>query len=56
MEGSRGAVDLSLALGFVPAAIADPATPLQIEMLGELRDATIHATPLHDPSGGRMRS
>ncbi len=49
-------VDLSLALGFVPAGIADPGTQLQVEMLGELRDAAIQASPLYDPSGRRMRA
>jgi dimethylglycine dehydrogenase len=46
----------SLALGYVPTALAKDGTKLQIELLGDFYDATVTAKPLYDPSGARMRS
>jgi dimethylglycine dehydrogenase len=46
----------SLALGYVPSALAVPGTRFEIEILGERRGATLVAKPLYDPAGDRMRS
>jgi len=46
----------SLALGYVPSALAVPGTRFEIEILGERRAATLVAKPLYDPPGERMRS
>ena len=45
----------SLALGYVPAAVATAASGFEIELLGERRPATIATRPVHDPAGERMR-
>ena len=48
----------SCAMGYVPAAAADPATPpdaFEIEVLGVRRPATRRDEPLFDPTGIRMR-
>jgi len=48
----------SCALGYVPAAVADPSTPadgFEIEVLGVRRAATRRDEPLFDPTGSRMR-
>ncbi|MBL8669282.1 MAG: FAD-dependent oxidoreductase [Alphaproteobacteria bacterium] len=49
-------VSKSLALGYVPRAVAEAASGLAIEMLGERRPAKILKDPPHDPKGTRMRS
>jgi dimethylglycine dehydrogenase len=49
-------VKKSLALGYVPTALAKDGTRLQVELLGDFYDATVTAKPLYDQSGGRMRS
>ena len=48
-------VGRSLALGYVPGALAAAASGFEIEVLGERRPARILAQPLHDPRGVRMR-
>ena len=48
-------VGASIALGYVPAALAKPGESFEIEILGERRPARLQAAPLHDPNGGRMR-
>jgi dimethylglycine dehydrogenase len=45
----------SLALGYVPAALASAASGFEIEVLGERRPARVLAQPPHDPRGERMR-
>jgi dimethylglycine dehydrogenase len=45
----------SVAIGYVPAEHAN-ADEFQVEILGELRDATRLTEPLFDPAGQRMRS
>ena len=50
--------EASCALGYVPTALADPATPgdgFELEVLGVRRAATRRDEPLFDPSGSRMR-
>ena len=49
-------VGKSLALGYVPAAIASVASSVEIEILGERRPAIVALEPLYDPNGERMRS
>jgi len=48
-------VDASIALAYVPAALAGAATGLEVEILGQRRAAEVAPVPLHDPSGSRMR-
>jgi dimethylglycine dehydrogenase len=50
-------VGKSLALGYVPAAIAAPGTEgFEIEIIGERRPARLLSEPAFDPQGLRMRS
>jgi dimethylglycine dehydrogenase len=46
----------SVALAYVRADLAVPGTPLQVEVLGQLRRATVQAEPLYDPSNARLRA
>ncbi len=48
-------VGKSIALGYVPAAVAAASSGFEIEMLGERRPASLAPQPLHDPTGERMR-
>jgi dimethylglycine dehydrogenase len=48
-------VGKSIALGYVPAALAHAAGGFEIEILGERRTAALLAEPLYDPPGDRMR-
>jgi dimethylglycine dehydrogenase len=45
----------SIALGYVPAALASAASGFELEILGERRGARIAGAPLFDPRGERMR-
>ena len=53
--GYGHSVGRSLALGYVPTALATAVSGFEIEILGERRSATLAPQPLHDPSGERMR-
>ena len=46
----------SVALGYVPVALAGETTGFEIEIIGERRTARRLAEPLFDPSGSRMRA
>lgn len=46
----------SVALGYVPVALAGETTGFEIEIIGERRPARRLAEPLFDPSGSRMRA
>jgi len=46
----------SLALAYVDAAIAARPVPLEVDVIGEARAATILAEPPYDPRGARLRS
>ena len=46
----------SVAMGYVPAGIADASDGFEVEILGELRPARIQTEALYDPAGERMRS
>ena len=48
-------VDKSMAQGYVPKELVD-AGDFEIEIIGEMRGATIIADPLFDPEGKKMRS
>ena len=45
----------SIALGFLPTEIAAEGQRAEIEILGEMRPATVLGAPLFDPDGARMR-
>jgi dimethylglycine dehydrogenase len=45
----------SVALGFVPVNMIVPDAAFEIEILGEMRPATMITEPLFDPKGERMR-
>ena len=49
-------VGKSLAAGYVPAALARNGARFEIDILGEMRPATVRLEPLHDPQGLRLRS
>src|SRR5262249_47814700 len=46
----------SLAAGYVRAAPARDGTRFEIDILGEMRPATVRVRPLYDPDGTRLRS
>jgi dimethylglycine dehydrogenase len=48
-------VDKSLAAGYVPAALAREGARFEIDVLGEMRSATVRLEPLYDPKGLRLR-
>jgi dimethylglycine dehydrogenase len=48
-------VQKSMALGYVPAALAAGGTEFEVEINGEMYPARIVGTPLYDPTGERMR-
>jgi dimethylglycine dehydrogenase len=49
-------VGRSIALAYVPAALANATDGFEVEILGDRRRASRATTPLYDPSGERMRS
>ena len=46
----------SVALAYVSAAKAMPGTKLQVNVLGQMRSATVHAEPLYDPKNEKLRA
>ena len=48
-------VGKSLAAGYVPAALARDGARFEIDILGEMRAATVRLEPLYDPKGLRLR-
>jgi dimethylglycine dehydrogenase len=55
-SGAYGySVQRSLALGYIPAALAAADEGFEIELIGERRKATRLAAAAFDPEGGRMR-
>ncbi|MGH8137491.1 MAG: GcvT family protein [Steroidobacteraceae bacterium] len=48
-------VDKSLAAGYVPAELAHEGVQFEIDILGEMRTATVRLQPIHDPQGLRLR-
>jgi dimethylglycine dehydrogenase len=49
-------VGRSLALGYVPAALAESSAGFEIEIIGERRRAEPLKVCAYDPAGARMRS
>ncbi len=49
-------VGRSLAAGYVPAPLAQDGARFEIDILGEMRAATVRLTPLYDPEGLRLRA
>jgi len=49
-------VGRSLAAGYVPTALAREGARLEIDILGEMRAATVRLEALYDPQGLRLRS
>ncbi len=49
-------IGASLAAGYVPTALAREGARFEIDILGEMRTATVHLEPLYDPQGLRLRS
>ena len=45
----------SLAAGYVPTALAREGARFEIDILGEMRTATVRLEPLYDPQGLRLR-
>ena len=54
--GYGHSVRRSLALGYVPAALAQASGGFEIEIIGERRKATLETAAVVDPQGARMRS
>jgi dimethylglycine dehydrogenase len=48
--------DKSIALGYVPPALAAPGTRLEVEVLGKKLAAEVVAMPLYDPKNERMKA
>jgi dimethylglycine dehydrogenase len=46
----------SLAAGYVPSALAREGARFEIDILGEMRSATVRLEPLYDPQGEKLRS
>ena len=46
----------SIALGYVPSALATPGTGLEVEVLGRKLPAEVVAMPLYDPDNERMKA
>ena len=48
---------VSLAMGYIPAELANPGTTgFEIEIIGNMRPASLQLEPVLDPSGSRMRA
>ena len=50
------AVGASIALAYVPAALAVPGTRLEVDIFGEWIPGEVRPEPLHDPRGERIRA
>ncbi|WP_342620101.1 FAD-dependent oxidoreductase [Rhodoferax sp. GW822-FHT02A01] len=46
----------SVALAYIRTPLAQPGTRVQVEVLGQLRAAKVHAEPLYDPRNARLRA
>jgi glycine cleavage system aminomethyltransferase T/glycine/D-amino acid oxidase-like deaminating enzyme len=49
-------VERSIAYAYVPAAGAEPGTPVEVEIFGEWVAGEVACEPLFDPEGGRIRA
>ena len=48
-------VGKSMAMAYVASAHAEAGTKLQVEILGEMKEAVVQGAPVYDPDGGKMR-
>jgi len=56
-SGAYGfSVGKSLAFAYVEPTLADPDTRLEVELLGERREARVLSEPAHDPTNVRLRA
>jgi dimethylglycine dehydrogenase len=49
-------VGKSLAAGYVPTGLARDGARFEIDILGDVRSASVRLAPLYDPAGARLRS
>jgi 4-methylaminobutanoate oxidase (formaldehyde-forming) len=49
-------VGASIAYGYLPMALAEVGTPIEVEVFGEWIGAEVRAEPLFDPDGSRIRA
>ena len=49
------AVGASIAYAYMPAAHAEPGTPVAIDIFGDWVEGEVRADPLYDPKGERIR-
>ena len=49
-------IEKSIAFGYVPPALTDLGTKLEVEILGEKRPAEVVAMPLYDPTNKKMKA
>ena len=50
------AVGASIAFAYIPLSHGDPGTPLAVDIFGDWVNAEVHAEPLYDPKGERIRA
>jgi 4-methylaminobutanoate oxidase (formaldehyde-forming) len=50
------AVSASIAFAYVPVAYATPGTRVEVDIFGDWVQAEVHAEPLYDPAGERVRT
>ncbi|MGC6411904.1 MAG: GcvT family protein [Candidatus Puniceispirillaceae bacterium] len=48
-------VGKSMAMAYVASAHAEAGTKLQVEILGEMKEAVVQGAPVYDPDGSKMR-
>jgi len=53
--GYGHSVGKSLAMTYLPVALINSSTDLEVEILGEFHKASVEMKPLYDPSGSKMR-
>ena len=49
-------VQKSLAMGYVKTELAEPGTTLEVEIMDEMRPATVVKSPVYDPKNEKLRS
>jgi len=49
-------VGASIAYAYVPVELAEPGTAVAIDIFGDWVDGEVHADPLYDPKGERIRA
>jgi 4-methylaminobutanoate oxidase (formaldehyde-forming) len=50
------AVGASIAYAYMPVELAEPGTPVAIDIFGDWIDGEVRADPLYDPKGERIRA